>query len=59
MAFNDDDFSAPAGLRTDKGHVIVTNEQFERQVAMLESANIQVRFELNFPNDPGKSLAFA
>jgi hypothetical protein len=40
-------------------HLIVTNEQFEQQVAMIEGANLQLRFHLTFPNEPGKSLAYA
>jgi hypothetical protein len=40
-------------------HLIVTNEQFSQQVAMIESANLQRRFHLTFPNEPGKSLAYA
>ena len=40
-------------------HLIVTNEQFEQQVAMIESANLQLKFQLTFPNEPGKSLAYA
>jgi hypothetical protein len=40
-------------------HLIVTNEQFAQQVAMIEGANRQLRFQLRFPNEPGKSLAYA
>jgi hypothetical protein len=40
-------------------YLIVTNEQFEQQVAMIEGANRQLRFQLTFPNEPGKSLAYA
>ncbi|MGH8006580.1 MAG: GNAT family N-acetyltransferase [Candidatus Binatia bacterium] len=40
-------------------HLIVTNEQFEQQVAMIEGANLQLRFQLTFPNEPGTSLAYA
>jgi hypothetical protein len=40
-------------------HLIVTNEQFEQQVAMIERANLKLRFRLTFPSEPGKSLAYA
>lgn len=40
-------------------HLIVTNEQFEQQVSMIERAKLQLRFQLMFPNEPGKSLAYA
>lgn len=39
--------------------LIVTNEQFAQQVSTIESANLQLRFQLTFPNEPGKSLAYA
>lgn len=40
-------------------HLIVTNEQFAQQVAMIERINLQLKFQLTFPNEPGKSLAYA
>ena len=40
-------------------HLVVTNEQFAQQVATIERANRQLRFQLTFPNEPGKSLAYA
>ena len=40
-------------------HLIVTNEQFEQQVAMIEGAGLELRFRLERPNEPGKSLAYA
>ncbi len=40
-------------------HLIVTNEQVEQQVATIESADLQLRFQLTFPNEPGKSLSYA
>lgn len=39
-------------------HLFVTNEQFAQQVAVFEGA-LQRRFQLSFPTEPGKSLAFA
>jgi len=42
-----------------ENHVIITNEQFEQQVAVIESAGLQLRFQLEDPNEPGKSLAYA
>ena len=40
-------------------HLIVTNEQFEQQVSMIEGAGFELRFRLERPNEPGKSLAYA
>lgn len=40
-------------------HLIVTNEQFEQQVAMIESTDLQLRFQLQHPNEPGTSRAYA
>lgn len=40
-------------------HLIVTNEQFAQQVAMIESTGLQRRFRLERSNEPGNSLAFA
>ena len=42
-----------------EGHLVVTNEQFGQQVAMIERANLRLRFRLAFPNEPGRSLAYA
>lgn len=39
--------------------LIITNEQFAQQVAMIERAGLSLRFRLTFPNEPGQSLAFA
>lgn len=39
--------------------LVITNEQFAQQVAMIESADCQLRFHLTFPNEPGRSLAYA
>ncbi len=39
--------------------LIVTNEQFAQQVAMLEGADMQLTFHLAFPNEPGRSPAYA
>jgi hypothetical protein len=40
-------------------HLIVTNEQFEQQVTLIEGAGLELRFRLEFPNQPGKSLAYS
>jgi len=37
----------------------VTNEQFERQVHLLDSAGLQVTFELREPGKPGTYLVYA
>ena len=39
--------------------VIVTNEQFEQQVVMIESTDLSRRFELRIPPAAGKYLAYA
>lgn len=39
--------------------LVITNEQFAQQVAMIESAKCRLRFHLRFPNEPGTSLAYA
>lgn len=39
--------------------VIVTNEQFDQQVAMIESTDLIRRFELIVPGSPGRYLAYA
>lgn len=39
--------------------VIMTNEQFEQQVAMIEGTNLRRRFEIKLPDDPGRYLAYA
>jgi hypothetical protein len=39
--------------------VIVTNEQFDQQVAMVEGTDLRRRFEVKAPADPGKYLAYA
>jgi hypothetical protein len=36
--------------------VFVTNEQFQRQVHVLESAGLQLKFELREPGKPGTYL---
>ncbi|MCR2763329.1 N-acetyltransferase [Microbacterium sp. zg.B48] len=38
--------------------VFVTNEQFERQVQLLELAGLQVNFELREPGKPGNYLVY-
>ncbi len=40
-------------------HLFVTNEQFVQQVTMIEDAGLTLRFRLERPNEPGKSLAYA
>jgi hypothetical protein len=40
-------------------HLVVTNEQFEQQVAMIEQAGYQRRFRLAYPNQSGDYLAYA
>jgi hypothetical protein len=42
-----------------KAPVIVTNEQFDQQVAMIESTDLGRRFELRVPGQPGTLLAYA
>lgn len=39
--------------------VIVTNEQVDQQVAMLDGTDLRRRFEVKVPDDPGKYLAYA
>jgi hypothetical protein len=39
--------------------VIVTNEQFEQQVTMIEGTELGRRFELSVPGSPGTYLAYA
>ena len=40
------------------GHLFLTNEQFEQQVAMFEAANLQLQFEVKLPKQPGKFRAY-
>lgn len=40
-------------------HLVITNEQFEQQVALIEGAGLQLRFRLERPDEPGNSLAYA
>jgi hypothetical protein len=40
-------------------HLVVTNEQFAQQVAMIEDAGLERRFRLAYPNQPGDYLAYA
>lgn len=39
--------------------VVVTNEQFEQQVTMIETAGLHRRFEIKLPKDPGRYFAYA
>lgn len=40
-------------------HLVMTNEQFGQQVAMIESAGLERSFRLTYPNQPGDYLAYA
>ena len=40
------------------GHLFLTNEQCEQQVAMFEGANLQLQFEVKQPKKPGKDRAY-
>jgi hypothetical protein len=40
-------------------HLVVTNEQFEQQVTIIEGAGLELRFRLATPNQPGNYLAYA
>lgn len=39
--------------------VVMTNEQFDQQVAMIEGSGLRRRFEVRLPRDPGAYLAYA
>jgi hypothetical protein len=41
-----------------RGHLIVTNEQFAQQVDMIEHTDLQLRFEVEEPDKPGRYLAY-
>jgi len=41
-----------------KAPVIVTNEQIDQQVAMIEGTDLRRRFGVKLPDDPGKYLAY-
>ena len=38
--------------------LIVTNEQFTQQVDMIGNTDLQLRFEIAFPDKPGRYLAY-
>ena len=40
------------------GHLFMTNEQCEQQVAMFEAANLQLQFEVKLPKHSGKDRAY-
>ena len=40
------------------GHLFLTNEQFEQQVAMFEGAGLQLQFEVKLPKHAGKDRAY-
>lgn len=39
--------------------VVMTNEHFDQQVAMIEGTGLRRRFEVKLPGDPGTYLAYA
>lgn len=41
------------------GHLFMTNEQFEQQVAMFGEAGLQLQFEVKLPKHVGKDRAYA
>lgn len=41
------------------GHLVVTNEQFAQQVELIERTDLQLRFEVEEPDKPGRYLAYA
>lgn len=43
---------------TFNGHLFLTNEQFEQQVAMFEEADLQRQIDFKLPNQPGTYLAY-
>lgn len=48
-------------LRTDwsfRGHLFITNEQFTQQVEMFGETDLELRFEIDEPNKPGRYLAY-
>jgi hypothetical protein len=40
-------------------HLVITNEQVEQQVALIDGSNRRLRFRLTDPRQAGKSLAYA
>ena len=40
------------------GHLFLTNEQFEQQVALFEDAGLQFQIEIQQPDQPGKFCAY-
>lgn len=40
-------------------HLIVTNEQFAQQVEMIGHTDLELRFEIEEPDKPGRYLAYA
>jgi len=42
-----------------QNHVVITNEEFEQQVLMIESAGMKLKFRLKDPNNSGRELAYA
>lgn len=39
--------------------LFMTNEQFLQQVTMLQAAGLHLKFRLDFPSEPGATLAFS
>ena len=39
--------------------VVLANDEFEQQIAMIEGTDLQRRFEIRLPDDPGTYLAYA
>lgn len=48
----------PEVWRLDR-YVVVTNEQFTQQVALIESTDLTPRFHIDEPDKPGRYLAYA
>ncbi|TDC48175.1 N-acetyltransferase [Jiangella ureilytica] len=41
------------------GHIFVTNEQFTQQVELIRHTDLELRFEIEEPDKPGRYLAYA
>jgi hypothetical protein len=39
--------------------LVLTNEQFDQQVEMIDRTDLQRRFEVKLPDNPGNYLAYA
>ncbi|WP_116951474.1 N-acetyltransferase [Jiangella endophytica] len=40
------------------GHLVVTNEQFTQQVGLIGQTDLELRFEVEVPDKPGRYLAY-